>query len=895
MIGEDAGTGGGAMNITDILLGKYKTSSYMIRLKARFLLFVYAALIVSMMFIIAYTAYLQTDNPAFGYAVDLRLLALSSGVLLLVIACAAILLRGHFALAAHTTIIVLFLAIWTGMAVDRSETVSRLDTIVLVLAVLSATPLFATRKRVAVLAYSGVNLAALYAFMFYFRGEINLTASVFPAFLADNTLAFLFTGFISYNIFTINNRAMEQLKQSNEELGKAYMELQATMEELEETNEQFEAQNEELIKSEEDLRQSQATLESFVNALPEPSFLIDGEKKLLAVNSAFILKQGMSREEVLGKNYLELTGPSRGVVHRDHIEACLAEGIPSVFEESVGERHYVNYMYPVLSETGRVARAAFFALDITQRMNAEARHLREKLYANTILDTLPGIFFMLDRKGNFIKWKGMGKKTAAFGFMDTDLLGMNALDLVDGKLRGAITEKMEEVFSRGYGIAEIPMKKRNGDTIYFQLSASRMPLGDDLYLIGIGTDITARKRAEEDRERTRMQLVQAQKMEAVGTLAGGIAHDFNNMLGGIMGSINMMEILLSGDDHPPRDTMTRYLETAKEASLRAADMTKQMLTLSRKSELKLAPVDIFMSMKHVQKLCANSFPKSVDLDFSIGDRPLRVHADPGQIEQVLLNLCVNASHAMTIMRAEGERQGGTLTVLAEEVRCDASTCPEHPEVEPGEYVRISVTDTGVGIGEKTRRNIFDPFFTTKDVGEGTGLGLAITYSIVKQHGGFINVVSEPGKGSAFTVCLPALTGDLPRDTEGRGGPVIVPGTGRILIVDDEESLRLVTARMLEYCGYRVITAGNANEAEEVYRRERDQIDGVLLDLSMPGISGFEVFDRLMKIDSGVKVLLCSGFIDAVDLKKALEKGIRGFIQKPFNIEGLSERVKALLF
>lgn len=244
------------MNIMDTLLRKYDTTSHVVRLKARFLLFVYAALILSLIFIIGYTAYLQPDNPSYGYAVHPGLLGLSIGALFLIISCAVILMRGHFALAAHGTVMVLFLTIWTAMVIDCSVAVSRLDTIVLVLAVLASTPLFTSRSRIAVPLYAGVNLALLYAFMFYFRADMDLAPAVFPEYLAENTVAFFFTGFISYNIFSINNRALDQLSLSNKKLKRANMELRSTMEELEETYEKFEAQNEELVHSEEALRES---------------------------------------------------------------------------------------------------------------------------------------------------------------------------------------------------------------------------------------------------------------------------------------------------------------------------------------------------------------------------------------------------------------------------------------------------------------------------------------------------------------------------------------------------------------------------------------------------------------------------------------------------------------
>jgi PAS domain S-box-containing protein len=406
-------------------------------------------------------------------------------------------------------------------------------------------------------------------------------------------------------------------------------------------------------------------------------------------------------------------------------------------------------------------------------------------------------------------------------------------------------------------------------------------------------DLTERKNAEAERERVRSQLVQAQKMEAVGTLAGGIAHDFNNVLGGIMGSHNLLDLMLKKERLDNHEKIFKYLETAMESSRRAADMTRQLLTLSRKSELRKTAGIIQNSLDNVKNIYKNSFPKSVDLDFRCGGDPLQVHADPTQIEQALLNLCVNASHAMTLMRGEGGRHGGRLTVEARLIHPDHEFRALHGDaVEGGALVVVSVEDTGVGMVEEVRGSIFDPFFTTKSQEDGTGLGLAITYSIVKQHGGFIDVDSEPGRGSIFRIYLPLMT-------EVRAGMPdsareIVRGTGRILVVDDEETLLRVAMAMLEQCGYEVITAGNAEDGIRMYEQEHSGIRAVVLDTAMPGKSGLEVYEAMKAINPGVRVLLCSGFMDTATMEKAREMGLRVFINKPYSLEELSRKISEVL-
>lgn len=520
---------------------------------------------------------------------------------------------------------------------------------------------------------------------------------------------------------------------------------------------------------------------------------------------------------------------------------------------------------------------------------------RETAFAETMLDTLPGIFFMLNREGRFVRWKGQTKNENPFGYTNDEIKNMTAGDFLDEGEAGFFSRLIERVLTEGSGIAELVVRSKSGKRYCYYLSGSRMIIGDEVFIIGIGIDITDRKRAEEERERVREQLVQAQKLEAVGSLAGGIAHDFNNMLVGIMGGVNMAEMLLREDGPVDIKAVLGYLETAADSSLRAADMTRGLLTLSRKSGLKIASVDMHLCMMHLLKLCKNSLPKTVELDFIIGDEPLMVRADPLQVEQVLLNLCVNASHAMTMMRREGERQGGRLRLDAAPMRCDADFSALHAEARTGDaYVKIRVSDNGVGMDGETRRHIFDPFFTTKGSGEGTGLGLSMAYSIIKQHHGFIDVYSEPGKGSTFTVYIPAAEGAEESAVGGPKRPAIVEGTGTILVIDDEQAILRIASGMLQRCGYRVITADCGDDGVEQYRENAGEISAVLLDYSLPGGSGLEIFKRLREIDPGVRVLLTSGLMEEDIMKKALSLGIGSFIQKPYTVQELSVRINEVI-
>ncbi len=397
--------------------------------------------------------------------------------------------------------------------------------------------------------------------------------------------------------------------------------------------------------------------------------------------------------------------------------------------------------------------------------------------------------------------------------------------------------------------------------------------------------------ALEEREKMQSRLVQAQKMEALGTLAGGIAHDFNNLLVGIIGSFNMLEHIVDREKPHAAGDIRKYLSIGLESSKRSAELIKRLLTLSHEHELSLVPVDITVSIKNIRDICENSFPKSVLLDFRTPDRPMTVMADPVQIEQVLLNLCINASQAMTIMRRPGEKEGGTLSLTAEPCRApDASAGPG----DEASWLRIEVSDTGVGIDGEASAKIFDPFYTTKTSGVGTGLGLSISYSIVKQHNGFIVVRSKPGEGSIFSIYLPAadLAAEARRHVKKEERSA---GTsGRILVVDDEKFILKISSGLLERKGWEVVTAESAEEALGIYAAQWRTIGAVLLDLSMPGISGLDLFLGLKEINPDVKAVLCSGMLDNEVRKAALEIGMRDTIHKPYDVEKLLDLIGGLM-
>jgi len=416
--------------------------------------------------------------------------------------------------------------------------------------------------------------------------------------------------------------------------------------------------------------------------------------------------------------------------------------------------------------------------------------------------------------------------------------------------------------------------------------------GEPDSVFGILQDITENRRIQEEKERIQGQLIQAQKMEAVGTLAGGIAHDFNNLLGGIMGGLSLIELSLKSETLSSGNEITNYVHTAIESAQRAAGMIRRLLAVSRRQEMHMGPVDLNRPLENVLKICSGSLPKSVRLDFRLPGYPLIANADSSQLEQVFLNLCLNASHAMTIMRSPGEKEGGILTVTLESVDGDVQIPNRCPGGEP--HARIRFEDTGVGMDEEVSRRVFEPFYTTKRKENGTGLGLSVAYGIIEQHGGLIHLSSEKGEGSTFNVYLPLIEQGA-RTGESRGrDTAMVHGKGRILVIDDEQAILNVARGILTASGYEVLTAQSGEEGIRSYSSGGSTIDAVLLDLSLPGLSGLEIFERLSAIDPGVRVLLSSGFAEDDRVRAARDMGIRGFIQKPYTAVELSAKISEIM-
>ncbi len=387
-------------------------------------------------------------------------------------------------------------------------------------------------------------------------------------------------------------------------------------------------------------------------------------------------------------------------------------------------------------------------------------------------------------------------------------------------------------------------------------------------------DITENRKIES-------QLRQAQKMEAIGTLAGGIAHDFNNILSAIIGYTELAQDTLS-----PENGSYKNLEEVLRASFRARDLVKQILTFSRQVEGEYKPVQVHLILTEALKLLRSSIPSTIKIEDQVDRNSGMVIADPSQIHQLIMNLCTNAYQAM-------EETGGIMRVTLERTMIDSTLTSEFHQLHEGPYMKLSVSDTGRGMDESTAERIFDPFFTTREKARGTGLGLATVHGIVTNLGGHIHVDSSPGKGSSFTVYLPCSGIEPPHEpasTEGFPG-----GQGeRILMVDDEASIAQIEKQMLEDLGYIVTSKTESTDAFETFRRQPAQFDLVITDMTMPNLTGVDLSRKILQLRPDIPIILCTGFSDHVDRDRAHQLGIRAYLEKPFDKASFAQTIRRVL-
>ncbi|MGO9571957.1 MAG: PAS domain S-box protein [Desulfomonilaceae bacterium] len=451
------------------------------------------------------------------------------------------------------------------------------------------------------------------------------------------------------------------------------------------------------------------------------------------------------------------------------------------------------------------------------------------------------------------------------------------LDILNIYNDPAERKRFEEDIERNGSLNDYEFKLRRKDgTVIECLISSTLRLDKDGTIVGyqgIARDVTEQKLLQG-------QLLQAQKMEAIGTLAGGMAHDFNNLLQAILG---YTELLLINKE--PGDPDRRKLEAIQHAGRDGADLVARILAFSRKSESKARPIDLNQELLKIEKLLRRTLPRMIKIDLVVSDDLKIIDADPAQIEQIILNLAVNAQHAMP--------DGGQLLIETRNVSISDEYLRTHLGAKPGKYVLLTVSDTGLGMAPEVLDRIFEPFFTTKTTVEGTGLGLSMVLGIVTQHGGYIRCYSEPGRGTSFKIYFPVSTTEgLWELAETREMPAF--GTETVLLVDDDDRVRDMAQQMIEMGGYQVLTARTGEEALEVYGGRKAEIALVILDLIMPGMGGKRCLENLLRMDPDSRVIIATGLSSNGLTPDVKETGARGFLMKPYDAKDILRAIRKVL-
>jgi len=514
-----------------------------------------------------------------------------------------------------------------------------------------------------------------------------------------------------------------------------------------------------------------------------------------------------------------------------------------------------------------------------EREADEALRSSEEKY-RSILESVEEGYFETDLKGEIGFFNG--SLCRILGYEADELRGMTTRDFATAETAVAAESILDQVRRSGEAtsISNYVVRQKDGSRRDLELSVSLMPdaAGRPAGFRWVVRDVTERKKAEQERKKLEAQLQAAQKMEAIGTLAGGIAHDFNNILMGIQGNISLLDIRLE-DSHPGREkvrNIEKYVESGTQLS-------RQLLGFARRGKYNVKTSDINDLIDKTASMFART-RKELRVHPKLAPDIWTVEVDRGQIEQVLLNLYINAWQAMP--------NGGDLYISTENITLDEHYLRPY-KVKPGRFVKVSVSDTGIGIEPKYLDRVFEPFFTTKEMGRGTGLGLASAYGIVKSHGGHINVYSEKDHGTTFNFYLPASLRKVAAEA-APAVPVVRRGRETVLLIDDEEMIIDVGRGLLEELGYSVIATRSGQEALDIYRERCAGIDLIVMDLIMPGLSGGETFDRLRQINPQAKVLLSSGYSINGQASQIMERGCDGFIQKPFNLQQLSTKLRQIL-
>ena len=634
------------------------------------------------------------------------------------------------------------------------------------------------------------------------------------------------------------------------------------------------------------LSQSEERFRSIVENSHEGIVIIDDSFHLEYVNDEICKMMGYRTEELLGSDFRRFLDQESLEYTVDRYKRRLAgESVPPRYETNLirkdGNKIRVEASLSIVSTENGVRKTIAQLLDITERKKAEEALRKSQAALERVFEALPmGLGLVQDR---VMQWHNSAM-TGILGYRSEELKGKSARMLYPDEEEYHRVGKAINEARLNQETAEVETRwvRKDGSIVDCQVRYTLLdPEMKESAVLAMAEDISFQKRAEEDKKMLEAQLQQAQKMEAVGTLAGGVAHDFNNLLQAILGYTQMLLMDMTGSEGE-----ISKLKQIEKSAQRASELTQQLLTFSRKVESKLRPVDLNQEVSQVGKLLERTIPRMIKIEMHLVQGLWTINADPSQIEQIMMNLGVNARDAMP--------EGGKLVFETENAVLDDAYCQTHLGARPGKYVLLSISDTGAGMDKATVDHIFEPFYTTKEVGKGTGLGLAMVYGIVKNHLGYIMCYSEPDEGTSFKIYFPALENESVEVDEAAAQEALSGGSETILLVDDEESLRELGKELLERFGYRIITAPDGETALEIWKDQGADIALIILDLVMPGMGGKQCIEALLKMDPGVKVVIASGYTVNGHAKEALDAGARGFIRKPYELRQMLNEVRRVL-
>jgi PAS domain S-box-containing protein len=609
------------------------------------------------------------------------------------------------------------------------------------------------------------------------------------------------------------------------------------------------------------------------------------EGRYLEVNDAFLKSTGFSREEVIGKTAFELNiwvnPEDRKRILTDLNEKGFARNVEVKLCKKSGEVLNILLSAEIIEIAGQKYMLST-SLDITERKKAEDSLRSSEERYRTLVESISDAILLLDTERRIVSCNQAFYNL--YGYEPNEIIGKSV----------QILHRSDENFS-SFGELAYPVLRKEGffrgewehlhkvgTEIPVEVTLSSIKSSDDSLFgyVKVMRDITARKRAEKEMASLQEQLRQSQKMEAIGRLAGGIAHDFNNILAVIKGICDLSLL-----DLREGDPLYENLKEIDRSTENAAGLTRQLLAFSRKQIFEVKVLDLNQVIQRLAKMLRRILGEDIDLATFFTEELGRVKVDPGQMEQVIINLSVNARDAMP--------GGGKLTFETANVELDESYAYRHIGAKPGSYVMLSISDTGAGMTPEVRERIFEPFFTTKEKGKGTGLGLSTVYGIVKQSGGNVWVYSEPGKGTTFKIYLPRVDEPL-EEKEEKVIQEVPTGSETVLVVEDGEAVRKLTVRLLKKQGYKVLEAPDGGQAFILCEQYHEPIHLILSDVVMPGINGRELVDRLQRIHPEARSLYMSGYTDNVIVHHGILMNGVEFIQKPFTLENLARKVREAL-